>query len=80
MKADIFFFVTTIAVIIVLFLIIVAFFYFIKILRNFKDISQILKDGTEKVSNHLDELSETVLNNPLFKFFFNKKRKTRKKE
>lgn len=80
MKADIFFFVTTIAVILLLVLLVIICIYFIKILKNFKDISDILKQSTEKVSGHIEDFSDMMMNNPLFRLFFGKKKKTRKKQ
>jgi hypothetical protein len=81
--ADIFFFITSIAVILLTVLLIIALFYFIQILRNFRDISEIFKRGVSNASKSLEELSEKILNNALFKFFFSKDRrkaKSRKKE
>ncbi len=76
--ADIFFFISAIGTIILTILAAVALYYLIRILRDFSNISDTLKNGVDKASGHLDEFIEVLMSNALFKFFFRNKR-TRKK-
>lgn len=80
--ADIFFFISAIATVILTILFIVALYYLIRILKDFSDISGILKRGVDKASGHLDDLVDALMNNALFRFFFGKKkaRKNSKKD
>jgi len=77
--ADIFFFITSIAVILLTILLILAFVYLIQILKNFRDISEIIKNGATKASMHIEDLSNSVVNNPIFRFIFGKKKTTKKR-
>ncbi len=81
-KADIFFFVSAIATVILTILFIVALYYLIRILKDFSEISDTLKRRVDKASSHLDDLSEMIMSNALFRFFFGKKkaRKNSKKD
>jgi len=76
--ADIFFFITSVAVVVLTLLLIVVFFYVLQILRNFRDISDTLKSGVDNASSHLEDLVESIMNNPVFRIFFGKKRSTKK--
>lgn len=75
MKADAFFFVTTIAVALVAVALIVAIIYLIKILKNFKDTSDIIKDGAFEAKQNLEELCANVNSSSMFSFLFGKKTK-----
>jgi len=77
--ADIFFFITSIAVVVLTILLIVAFFYLLQILRNFRDISDTLKKGVNNASEHLEDLAETIMDNPVFRFIFGKKKTAKKR-
>lgn len=79
-KADIFFFISSIATIIITIVFLVAGFYFIKIIRNFYKISNILRNATENAEDGLKEMGEHVRQSPLFTFFFGKEKKSKKKE
>ncbi len=81
-KADVFFFISAIATVILTLLFIVALYYLIRILKDFSEISDTLKKGVDKASGHLDDLVDMLMNNPLFRFFFGKKkaRKNSKKD
>ena len=56
LKADIFFFVTTIAIILLTIGGIIIIVYLWKIVRDIKDVSEILKEQTHKVSDDIDEM------------------------
>ena len=77
--AVIFFFLTSVAVVVLTLLLIVALFYFLQILKNFRDISDTLKKGVDHASSHIEELSENIMNNPVFNFLFGKKRASKKR-
>jgi len=74
LKADIFFFISSISVVIITLVLLVAGFYFIKILRNFYKISNILKNYTESAERELRELGDHVRQSPLFTFIFGRER------
>lgn len=82
--ADIFFFITSVAVVVLTILLVVVLFYVIKILRNFKDISDTLKSGVDSASSHVEDLVDSIMNNPVFRFIFgkgkDKKKKSKNKE
>ncbi len=80
LKADIFFFISSIATIIMTIVFLIAGFYFIKIIRNFYKISDILRNATENTESGLKEMSDHVRQSPLFTFFFGKEKKSKKKE
>ncbi len=79
LKADIFFFITSVAVVVLTILVIVALVYFIKILRNVEDISKTVRDSVDNASSHVEELLNKLMDNPLFRFIFGKKKESKKK-
>jgi hypothetical protein len=80
LKADIFFFISSISVVIITLVLLVAGFYFIKIIRNFYKISNILKDYTENANKELRDMGDHVRNSPLFTFLFGKAKKGKSSE
>lgn len=62
LKADIFFFVTTIAVILLTIGGVIIIAYVWKIVRDIKDVSEIIKEQTHKVSDDIDEMRKDGLN------------------
>lgn len=60
MKADIFFFITTIAVIVLTVAAVVFIIYLIGIMRNVRDISEILKDQSKQISNDVTDLRQAI--------------------
>lgn len=74
LKSDIFFFITSISVVIITLVLLVAGFYFIKILRNFYKISNLLKNYAEDADGQLREVGEHIRNSRLFTFFFGKEK------
>ena len=77
-QADIFFFITSVSVVLLTLLIIICLFYLLKILKNFKDISDTLKNGVEEVGGHLEDIAESVENSTIFRFIFGKQKSSRK--
>ncbi|MFA6397939.1 MAG: hypothetical protein WDK96_03820 [Candidatus Paceibacterota bacterium] len=75
LKADIFFFISSISVVIITLVLLVAGFYFIKIIRNFYKISNILKDYTENANKELRDMGDHVRNSSLFTFLFGREKK-----
>src|SRR3989338_9962565 len=63
MKADIFFFITTIAVILLTVLVIVALYYVIRIVRNVRDITERMDEGSKALGEDLKELRTQVKSN-----------------
>lgn len=80
LKSDIFFFITSISVVIITLVILVASFYFIKMLRNFYKISNILKNYTEKTEGELKDIAQHVKQSPLFTFIFGKEKVKKESE
>lgn len=75
LRSDIYFFITSIAVVVISSFILVALFYFIKILRNFYKISEILKNYALNTETELKEIGEHIRQSRLFTFFFGKEKK-----
>lgn len=80
LKSDIFFFITSISVVVLTLVLLVVLFYFIKIMRNFYKISNILKNYAEDADEELREIGEHVRNSRLFTFFFGKERSKKEPE
>jgi hypothetical protein len=74
LKSDIFFFISSISVVIITLVLLTAGFYFIKILRNFYKISNILKNYTESTAVELKEMAEHIRQSRLFTFIFGKEK------
>lgn len=74
LKSDIFFFITSVSVVVLTLFSLVALFYFIKILRNFYKISNILKKYTEDTANELGNIGQHIRQSKLFTFFFGKEK------
>ena len=80
LKADIFFFISSVSVVIITLVFLVVGFYFIKIIRNFYKISNILKNYTESADRELRDIGEHVRNSSLFTFLFGKEKKIKPSE
>lgn len=72
LQADVFFFVTTVSVVLVTVLLAVAIFYIIRILKDFNDISRILKSGAQGAQENFSKLCDAVYESPVFTFIFGK--------
>jgi len=59
-KADIFFFITSVAVVLVTIGIAVALYYIIKILRNIRDVTLRMDEGSKVLAEDLSELRGTI--------------------
>lgn len=60
MKADIFFFVTTVAVVVVAFAFAVFMVYLIGVMRNVRDISELVKVQGKQISDDITELRQNI--------------------
>ncbi|MBK5215446.1 MAG: hypothetical protein JJE53_01400 [Candidatus Pacebacteria bacterium] len=80
LKADLYFFITSISVVVISSFIIIALFYFIKILRNFYKISEMLKNYTQDANSELREMGNHVRQSPLFTFIFGKDKSKKESE
>lgn len=78
LKSDVFFFISSIAVIIFTVVFIIVGFYFIKMMRNFSQISERLKETVKGATSSLEEVGDSIKESPVFTFFFGKKKKSRK--
>ncbi|MFN4181306.1 MAG: hypothetical protein ACK4FA_01230 [Candidatus Paceibacteria bacterium] len=74
MKADIFFFISSMSAVVLTIFAIIALYYLIRILRDFSNISDTLKNGVDKASGHLDDLIDMLMSSAFFRLFFGKKR------
>ena len=74
LKSDIFFFITSVSVIAITIVLLVASFYFIKMIRNFYKISEILKNYTEDTNNEIRDIGSHIRNSRLFTFIFGKEK------
>ena len=74
LKSDIFFFITSMSVVVITLFLIVALFYFIKIMRNFYKISEILKNYTESTDLELKAMGQHIRQSRLFTFLFGKEK------
>lgn len=60
MKADIFFFVTTVAVIVLTVVVAVFMVYLIGVMRNVRDISELVKTQGKNISDDISKLRDTI--------------------
>lgn len=74
LKSDIFFFITSISVVVISIAFLIAMFYFIKILRNFYKISNILKELSESADSELRDMGHHIRQSPLFTLIFGKEK------
>lgn len=79
-QSDIFFFITSISVGVFTLFLIIAGFHMVKILRNFSQISETLKNRVNAVDADLGDISEHIRESAVFSFLFGKKRKTTHKK
>jgi len=77
LHSDVFFFVTTIAVVVVAIFFIIALIYVIRILKNIKDLSDIVKNDVKFLSGDLSGMRKKIKNlfNSLIKFVSQKIKK-----
>lgn len=62
-KSDVFFFITSAAVIIVSIVVVVALYYVIKILRDFEEISETVKNESKLIVSDVSFLRRNILGN-----------------
>jgi len=80
MQSDVFFFISSISFILLTLLLVIVFYYIISILKDFKTISEILKNGVKNAGENIEALAQMVSQSSLFKFIFgsNYKKKSKK--
>ena len=78
LKSDIFFFITSISVVIFTIIVVIVSFYLIKILKNFSDASDVLKNILKDGNTKLLEVKKKISNNPFFSLIFKKNKKEQK--
>ncbi len=59
-QSDVFFFITSVAVVLVTILVLVMFWYVIRILKNIKDVSDIVKSGTVSFSGDMSSVRKKI--------------------
>lgn len=74
-KADIFFFITTIAVIVLTTILAIAGYHLIKILKNFRDMSDALKRAVDVTEEDMENIHEQITGSWLYSLLFKKKKK-----
>ena len=79
LKSEIFFFISSISVILITVIFIIVGFYLIKIMKNFSDISESIKNTVNGATSSLEEVGDNIKESPIFRFFFGKKRSKSKK-
>lgn len=75
MKADIFFFISSISAVVFLILGCIVFYYVIRILVNFKEVTEVLKSKIEIVGDDVHALARDVRESFVFALLFGKKKK-----
>jgi len=78
LKSEIFFFISSISVVLITIILVIFGFYLIKTMRNFSQISERLKKTVDGATSSLDEVGDNIKESLLFRFFFGKKRKSKK--
>lgn len=78
LKSDIFFFISSVSVVIITVIFIFVGFYLIKIMKNFSHISDRLKETVEGAASSLEEVGNDIKESIIFRFFFGKKKKSKK--
>jgi 5-bromo-4-chloroindolyl phosphate hydrolysis protein len=84
LKADIFFFITAVAVVVITIVILIAFYYIIKILRDVRELSDLVKDEGKHIIHDIEEAREDIkkkrksLGN-IISSFMTSKRKSKKR-
>jgi len=78
LKSEIFFFISSISVVLITVIFVIVGFYLVKIMRNFSHISERLKETVDSTASSLEEVGNDIKESTLFKFFFGKKKKSKK--
>ncbi len=77
LKSEIFFFISSVSVILITVIFIIVGFYLIKIMKNFSEISEKIKDTVNGATSSLEEVGENIKESLIFRFFFGKKRRSK---
>ncbi len=78
LTSDIFFFITSFAVIIVTLVFVTALIYLVRILRDFKEMSERIKNMVQTTEEEFEDISRTITESWIFKFLFGKKKPVKK--
>ena len=78
-KADVFFFITSIFVIVLTVVLVVASVYIIRALKNFADISDLLRDTVEQTHGELADMVQYVEESPAFSFLFGRRHRRKQR-
>jgi len=78
LKSEIFFFISSISVVLITIVILIFGFYLIRTMKNFSEISEDLRKTVDGATSSLSEIGDNIKESSLFRFFFSKKRKTKK--
>lgn len=78
LKSEIFFFISSISVVLITVIFVIVGFYLVRIMRNFSHISDRLKETVDGTASSLEEVGDNIKESTLFKFFFGKKKKSKK--
>jgi uncharacterized protein YoxC len=78
LKSEIFFFISSISVVLITVIFIIIGFYLIKIMKNFSHISEVLRNTVDGATSSLEEVGNDIKESTIFRFFFGKKKKSKK--
>jgi uncharacterized protein YoxC len=79
LKSEVFFFISSISVILITVIFIIFGFYLIKIMKNFAEISESIKNTVNGATSSIEEVGNNIKESAIFRFFFGKKRNKSKK-
>ena len=74
LKSDIFFFISSISIILITVIFIIIGVYLIRIMKNFSEISEKLKQSVDDATDELRDMSEHVRESAVFRFIFGHKK------
>ena len=78
LQSQIFFFITSIFVVVLIVVLAVCSFYIIRILKDFADISKMLKATVTDAHGELERMGEHVRESKLYTFFFGTAKKAKR--
>ena len=79
LKSEIFFFISSISVVLITIIFIIIGFYLIKIMKNFSEISESIKNTVNGATTSLEEVGDSIKESAIFRFLFGKKKSKVKK-
>jgi len=78
LQSQVFFFISSIGFVLLWIMVVVFLFYLVRVARAFSRIMDKIERHINTVGDVTREMLSDMKDNPIFKFFFNKKRKSRK--